>query len=260
MTKPRKIKILKSPAKGAKRTAKQWAGAFRAIQPGPVAQVAAVLDRAAARKRERPLCEQERRQCTTWDPKTGTCTRATCPKAGPRYYVQSETIRGEPRAHFVSSVARYYASEVTTDQRQAERWCKRMNEGKMAARALGKSDTLLGAFHEAKLKPGIVVNGSVMTADEYSTVPRSLCGSLADYCVRQGDGDGKWGIYLRDFNVRVAVFADNSHPIREVLTRTFDSALRMTQKSSGWYTHGCGQWVHDTLAPCTVCKPKRRRK
>lgn len=28
----------------------------------------------------------------------------------------------------------------------------------------------------------------------------------------------------------------------------------------GWYTHGCGQWVHDKLCPCSVCPPKRKRK
>lgn len=106
---------------------------------------------------------------------------------------------------------------------------------------------------------GMFINGSLMGANEYSTLPRSLCGALADYCVREGT-DGKVGIYLRDFNVRVATLSSNSHPLQQVLTRTFDSAFKMTQKASGWRTCGCGQFVHDKLAPCSVCKPKRRRK
>lgn len=52
----------------------------------------------------------------------------------PRFYVQSETIRGEPRVHWVcdrSSRNRRgkdsSASECTTDRRQAQRWCDALN-------------------------------------------------------------------------------------------------------------------------------------
>ena len=48
---------------------------------------------------------------------------------------------------------------------------------------------------------------------------------LAGYEVRLGS-DGKWGIYLRSYNVRVAVFARSSADIREELTAVFDRARR----------------------------------
>lgn len=32
------------------------------------------------------------------------------------------------------------------------------------------------------------------------------------------------------------------------------------RSEDGWYTHGCGQWVHDKLAPCSVCRPRPETK
>jgi hypothetical protein len=62
--------------------------------------------------------------------------------------------------------------------------------------------------------------------------------ALADYCVRfsektprgtpRKDG-GSWGIYLRNYNVRVATFADNSAFLREALTRMFDAAHALAE-------------------------------
>jgi hypothetical protein len=52
--------------------------------------------------------------------------------------------------------------------------------------------------------------------------------ALADYEVRFSKkfprGVGSWGIYLRDYNVRVATFADNSAFLRDALKRMFDAA------------------------------------
>lgn len=52
----------------------------------------------------------------------------TAPEREPRYFVQGETVRGEPRIYYVSDrQGKRYASEVTRDQRQARRWCDKMN-------------------------------------------------------------------------------------------------------------------------------------
>jgi hypothetical protein len=90
---------------------------------------------------------------------------------------------------------------------------------------------------------------------------------IADYEVR-ADKHGTWGIYLRRYNVRVATFAADSHALRSALDRMFtaahtlkESAKKAFKAERGWYTHGCGQWVHDEHAPCSVCpKPKRRKR
>lgn len=51
----------------------------------------------------------------------------------------------------------------------------------------------------------------------------------------EAEGGGSWGIYLRDYNVRVATFADNSDHLREALSRMFDAAhaLNESAKKSG---------------------------
>lgn len=157
----RKPKILTSPAKGAKRTAKQWAGAFRAVKETP------------------------------------------------------------------------HLFDV-------------MTKGRREANARDDANAT------------VVMRGTLAT-----DATRTLAERLSDYCVRQGT-DEQWGIYLREYNVRVATFSRNSHPIREVLTRAFNAAAKTAEKlerlRDGWRTCGCGQFVHDKLAPCSVCKPKRRRK
>jgi len=61
--------------------------------------------------------------------------------------------------------------------------------------------------------------------------------ALGDYEVRFSDktprgterrDGGSWGIYLRDYNVRVATFADNSAFLRGALSRMFDAAFALT--------------------------------
>lgn len=44
-----------------------------------------------------------------------------------------------------------------------------------------------------------------------------------DYCIRAG-GDGKIGIYLRDYNVRLATFNANTNALQVRLAKLFDSA------------------------------------
>ena len=48
---------------------------------------------------------------------------------GPRYYVQGETVRGEPRVYWVvDRQARHRpVTNALTDRRQVERICKKMN-------------------------------------------------------------------------------------------------------------------------------------
>ena len=50
-----------------------------------------------------------------------------------------------------------------------------------------------------------------------------LLTQLADYEVRQGANE-EWGIYLRAYNVRVAIFAANSSATRTTLARMFEFA------------------------------------
>lgn len=53
--------------------------------------------------------------------------------------------------------------------------------------------------------------------------PRPWQYHVADYCVREG-GDGKWGIYLREYNCRLATFSANSAALRDALTMMFNTA------------------------------------
>ena len=56
---------------------------------------------------------------------------------------------------------------------------------------------------------------------------------LGDYCVRFSGNkprkDGKWGIYLRAYNVRLATFSDNSDHLQKALTKMFDSAHALSE-------------------------------
>jgi hypothetical protein len=45
-----------------------------------------------------------------------------------------------------------------------------------------------------------------------------------DYCIRAG-GDGKIGIYLRDYNVRLATFNANTNALQMRLAKLFESAI-----------------------------------
>lgn len=43
----------------------------------------------------------------------------------PRFYVQGETVRGEPRVYWVVDRQGHRSvTMVTTDKRQADRWCR----------------------------------------------------------------------------------------------------------------------------------------
>lgn len=61
----------------------------------------------------------------------------------PRYYVQGESVRGEPRVYWVEKRGMIWrnkrVTECTTDRRQAERWCNRLLASKpLSARSLGE--------------------------------------------------------------------------------------------------------------------------
>jgi hypothetical protein len=51
-----------------------------------------------------------------------------CSDEPPRYYVQGETVRGEPRVYWVVDREQHHktVSKVTTDKRQAERWLNKL--------------------------------------------------------------------------------------------------------------------------------------
>lgn len=66
-------------------------------------------------------------------------------KTEPRYYVQGETVRGEPRQYWVAdrhTIGREHeiASHYTTDRRQAQRWCNEMNGVRTASTASGRGE------------------------------------------------------------------------------------------------------------------------
>lgn len=149
--------------------------------------------------------------------------------------------------------------------------------GRWSGRKLGDDPAALGmTLHDAKVIPGLMIQGSLMGPNEYAARPFSH--EVADYEVRNG------GIYTRRFNVRLAKFALNSTSLQDVLKKIFDTAhadkqakieafkisklpvekqIKLRQAAErkrfrGWYTCQCGQWVHDKDAPCSVCKPKRK--
>lgn len=49
------------------------------------------------------------------------------------------------------------------------------------------------------------------------------------YEIRDG-GDGKPGIYTRDYNCRLATFNANTYALQQALTRLFDDAHKRAQK------------------------------
>lgn len=54
------------------------------------------------------------------------CGPMTMTEREPRYYVQGETVRGEPRLYWVMSrLCDEAVTRVTRDRRQAERWMAR---------------------------------------------------------------------------------------------------------------------------------------
>lgn len=76
--------------------------------------------------------------------------------------------------------------------------------------------------------PRGVINASLMGMNEYADIRRQLPWQyqIADYVVRDG------GIYLRDFNVRVAKFARNSATLCSALDRMFTAAYALKQSAT----------------------------
>lgn len=60
---------------------------------------------------------------------------------------------------------------------------------------------------------------------------RAKAGDLCAYDVRRG-GDGKMGIYLRGYNVRLAIFNANSASLQTALLIVFDRANRRAVKKA----------------------------
>lgn len=157
---------------------------------------------------------------------------------------------------------------------------------------------LSGTFHSSNPVPDMVIAGSMMGPDEYATLggpdnfpdggrPNPWQFQIAEYELRESrKGNGQWGIYCRDYNVRLATFAPNSFALRDALARGFDAAhakkqseiarfkvskmpvdaqIKHRQKqeraaNKGWYTCQCGQWVNDKECPCSVCRKPRKKK
>lgn len=56
---------------------------------------------------------------------------------------------------------------------------------------------------------------------------------FSEKTARKGREEGSWGIYLRDYNVRLALFAENSASLRRALTKMFDAAHAAKKSGSG---------------------------
>lgn len=136
--------------------------------------------------------------------------------------------------------------------------------------------------HNSLTRPG-TIQGALMGPDEYASDidgrERPWQYTVADYDVRAGR-DGKFGIYTRKYDVRLATFAPNSAALRNALARMFNAANALKQSeitkfkrsklpvgkqialrqaderkiNKGWYTCQCGQWVNDKTCPCSVCR------
>lgn len=78
--------------------------------------------------------------------------------------------------------------------------------------------------------PRGVINVALMGENEYANIGRPWQYTVADYEVRQGR-DGKWGIYTRAYNCRIATFAANSFGLRSALDRMFMAAYTLKQSN-----------------------------
>lgn len=129
-----------------------------------------------------------------------------------------------------------------------------------------RDEDLRGTFHEFVPLPGVFVAGCLTYRDEYASPrgafkrrasPEEDVGllRLARYALRNlhakdpACGYDKMAAAVE----RAADCAQGIPHVRKSEPLKFDHG--------GWYTHGCGQWVHDKLAPCSVCRaPKEKRK
>lgn len=78
----------------------------------------------------------------------------------------------------------------------------------------------------------------------------------ADYEVRTGS-DGKPGIYLRDFNLRLATFNANTAHIQIILAELFGRAHRRAQRAER-LAAVAGKSVNALTAACS--KPRRFKR
>lgn len=170
-----------------------------------------------------------------------------------------------------------------------------MTEGRIAANAERPTEALVKLMqchspaalagitsHNSMTRPG-TIQGALMGPDEYASDidgrERPWQYTVADYEVRAGR-DGRFGIYTRKYDVRLATFAPNSAALRNALARMFNAANALKQSeitkfkrsklpvgkqialrqaderkiNKGWYTCQCGQWVNDKTCPCSVCR------
>jgi hypothetical protein len=79
---------------------------------------------------------------------------------------------------------------------------------------------------------------------------------VSDYEVREGR-DGKMGIYLRRYNIRIATFAADSAPLDELLGKLFDAAASKncgTEMTRQTQVH---DWAVRTFGLVAVCRDER---
>lgn len=128
-----------------------------------------------------------------------------------------------------------------------------------------RDEDLRGTFHQLVPIPGVYIAGCLTYRDEYASPrgafkrrasPEEDVGMLrlARYALRNlhakdpGCGYDKMAAAVE----RAADCAQGIPHVRKSEPLKFDHG--------GWYTHGCGQWVHDKLAPCSVCKKGKKKK
>ena len=117
--------------------------------------------------------------------------------------------------------------ERVSPAKSRKRW------GKAFADTAGVPTTERDAFASAAASRVAVLLSGAFHPKRHSDGETPWQFVLGDYCVRFSGNrprkDGKWGIYLRAYNVRLATFSDNSDHLREALAKMFDAAHALSE-------------------------------
>lgn len=212
-------------------------------------------------REKRGACELQRKMCGSWDSKLAVCSRRDCcyfPKitrtvlcfpgdpdlnltaveSAERVVRRKQRGPGDPDLNSAAISAgrvvrrkkRDPADYFVTNVAMAARGEPARIARRKALHGVKAGDGFFGAFHEMRIKPGVMIAGSLMGGGEYAAGPLPWQLELADYCVRQGANGQTWGIYLRKYNVRVSTFAPGSDALREALDQMFTAAHALKQQ------------------------------
>lgn len=206
-------------------------------------------------REKRGACELQRKMCGSWDSKLAVCSRRDCCYF-PKITRTVLCFPGDPDLNLtaVESAERVVrrkqrgpgdpdlnSAAITGGKQKPSRKRKptvhldfETRSGVTLHGIIGGGDPrlLVGASHISRVKPGVMIVGSLMGRGEYAVGPLPWQSELADYCVRQGGNGQTWGIYLRAYNVRVATLAPGSDSLREALDKMFTAAHALKRSAS----------------------------